>query len=57
MPKSQCRRRQAVDECGALLGPQVFIVNTVMGGAVVAGDPLRAHDAGWGCLIGAGLFI
>lgn len=50
MPRALCRYRQAVDECGALLGPRVFIVNAVyVRGevvAVVAGDPMEAHAAG-----------
>ncbi|MFO8058350.1 MAG: lactate racemase domain-containing protein [bacterium] len=50
MPKSECRFRQAVDDCGELLGPKLFIVNTVFVrgqvAALVAGDPVRAHDAG-----------
>lgn len=50
MPKRICKFRQAVDECGALLGPKVYIVNTVMVReqviAVVAGDPLLAHAEG-----------
>lgn len=50
MPKSKCRFRQAVDEAGALLGPKVFIVNTVLDPvnivAIVAGDPIAAHEAG-----------
>ncbi len=50
MPKERCRFRQAVDECGALLGPKVFIVNTVLDPirtvAVVAGDPVKAHEEG-----------
>lgn len=50
MPRDRCRFRQAVDECGMLLGPKVFIVNTVLDPvrtvAVVAGDPLQAHAAG-----------
>jgi len=50
MPKARCRFRQAVDECGALLGPKVFIVNIVLDPtekvAIVAGHPLDAHKAG-----------
>ncbi len=50
MPKSKCRFRQAVDDCGELLGPKLFIVNTVFVrgfvAALVAGDPIKAHDAG-----------
>ena len=49
MRREQCRFRQAVDEAGALLGPKVFIVNTLLDPIevidVVAGDPLRAFDA------------
>lgn len=52
MPREQCRFRQALDECGALLGPKVFMVNTVLDPvrtvAVVAGDPLPAHAQGVG---------
>jgi len=50
MPRSRCRFRRAVDESGALLGPKVFIVNAVLDPvrvmAVVAGDPIAAHEAG-----------
>jgi hypothetical protein len=50
MPKSICRFRQAVDESGALLGPKVFIVNTVLDPintvTIVAGDPIAAHQVG-----------
>jgi len=50
IPKSRCRFRQAVDEAGALLGPKLFIVNAVLDPvnavAIVAGDPLAAHEAG-----------
>ena len=50
MPRSRCKFRRAVDECGALLGPKVWIVNVVLDPvkviAVVAGDPIAAHEAG-----------
>jgi hypothetical protein len=50
MPRSRCRVRRAIDECGRLLGPKVFLVNVVLDPvrpvAVVAGDPLQAHAAG-----------
>jgi len=50
MPKSKCRFRQAVDDCGELIGDKLFIINTVFVrgfvAAVVAGDPIKAHDAG-----------
>ena len=43
MPRERCRFRRVIDECGALLGPKVFLVNAVMEGsrpvAIVAGDP------------------
>jgi len=50
MPRARCKFRRAVDECGAMLGPKVFIVNAVLDPvrvmAVVAGDPLAAHEEG-----------
>jgi nickel-dependent lactate racemase len=50
MPRERCRFRQAVDECGGLLGDKVFIVNTVLEPirtvAIVAGDPIKAHAEG-----------
>jgi lactate racemase len=50
MPREQCRFRQALEECGELLGPKVFIVNTVTAGSTVlgvcAGHPIKAHAAG-----------
>lgn len=50
MPRERNRFRIMIDECGALLGPKVFIVNTVLDPvnivAIVAGDPLEAHAEG-----------
>jgi len=50
LPKERCRFRQAVDEAGALLGPKVFIVNTLLDPVevidVVAGDPIQAWQEG-----------
>ncbi len=50
MPRERCRFRRAVDECGELLGPKVFIVNAVLDPvrpvAIVAGHPVEAHAAG-----------
>ncbi len=50
MPRERCRFRQAVDECGALLGPKVYIINTVLDPirivSVVCGDPIKAHEEG-----------
>jgi len=50
LPRERCRFRQAVDEAGALLGPKVFIVNTLLDPVevidVVAGDPIQAWNAG-----------
>lgn len=49
-PREMCRFRQAVDEAGALLGTKTFIVNAVLDPvrpvALVAGDPIKAHDEG-----------
>jgi len=50
MPREICKFRKAVDECGALLGDKVFIVNVVLDPvepmAIVAGHPIKAHQEG-----------
>lgn len=50
MPRARCKFRRAVDECGAMLGPKVWILNAVLDPvrvmAVVAGDPIAAHEEG-----------
>ena len=50
LPREKCRFRQAVDEAGQLLGPKVFIVNTILDPVevieVVAGDPISAWNYG-----------
>jgi hypothetical protein len=50
VPRDQSPFRVMIDECGALLGPKVFIINIVLDPvnavAVIAGDPLKAHTEG-----------
>ena len=50
IPRGRSRFRVMIDECGALLGPKVFIINTVLDPVnvikIVAGHPLEAHAEG-----------
>jgi len=50
LPREKCRFRQAVDEAGSLLGPKVFLVNTILDPVevveAVAGDPIQAWNRG-----------